>query len=35
MELAWTCTECKNFYNELSDADLSEQPWPQLMCCVL
>ena len=19
--------------NELSDADLLEQPWPQLMCC--
>ena len=33
MELAWTYTEFRNSCNELGDADLPEQPWPQLMCC--
>ena len=33
MELAQTCTGCRNSCNELGDADLSERPWPQLMCC--
>ena len=27
MELAQTCTECRNSCNGLSDMDLSEQPW--------
>jgi len=27
MELAQTCTECRNSCNELSDVDLSERPW--------
>jgi len=32
-ELAQTCTECRNSCNELSDVDLSEWPWSQLICC--